>query len=145
VVRVVADTHALVWRLTAPRKLGRKAEQAFDAADRGRWLCCIPDIVLVEVALLRERRRIGVGPADVLAGLRGRPGYAVPALDAEQVFEFGALVGIKDPMDRLVLAAARASGGKLVSADGAFDGFGVERLWDRGARDGLTLRASGAA
>ena len=25
------------------------------AADSGRWLCCVPAIVLVELALLRER------------------------------------------------------------------------------------------
>ena len=52
------------------------------------------------------------------------------ALDAEQALEFGALVGIKDPMDRMVLAAARVSGAKLVSSDAVFDGRGVERLWD---------------
>lgn len=129
-VRLVADTHALVWRLTAPRKLGRAAQRAFEAADAERWLCCVPAIVLVEVALLRERGRIGVGPADVLQALRGRPGYAVLALDAEQSLEFGALVGIKDPMDRLVLAAARVSEAKLVSSDAVFDGLGVERVWD---------------
>lgn len=129
-VRLVADTHAIVWRLTAPLKLGRAAQRAFEAADSGRWLCCVPAIVLVEVALLRERGRIGVGPAEVLQALQGRVGYAVLALDAEQALEFAALVGIKDPMDRMVLAAARVGGAKLVSSDGVFDERGVERVWD---------------
>lgn len=129
-VRLVADTHALVWRLSAPRKLGRGAERAFDAADSGRWLCLVPAIVLVEVALLRERGRVGLGPADVLRALEGRPGYALLALDAEQALEFGALVGMKDPMDRMLLAAARVCADRLVSSDGVFDGNGVERVWD---------------
>ncbi len=129
-VRLVADTHAIVWRLTAPLKLGRAAQRAFEAADSGRWLCCVPAIVLVEVALLRERGRIGVGPAEVLQALQGRVGYAVLALDAEQSLEFAALVGMKDPMDRMVLAAARVGGAKLVSSDGVFDERGVERVWD---------------
>ena len=129
-VRLVADTHAIVWRLTSPAKLGRAARRGFDAADSGRWLCCVPAIVLVEVALLRERGRIGVRPEDVLQALQGRQGYAVLALDAEQSLEFGALLGIKDPMDRMLLAAARVSGAKLVSSDEVFDGRGVERLWD---------------
>jgi PIN domain nuclease of toxin-antitoxin system len=43
--------------------------------------------------------------------------------------EFAALAGMKDPMDRLVLAA-RATGARLVSADPVFDGHGVERIWD---------------
>ena len=71
--RLVADTHALVWRLTAPRTLGRGARRAFDAADSGRSLCLIPAIVFVELALLKERGRLGVGPADVLRACRGGP------------------------------------------------------------------------
>ncbi len=129
-VRLVADTHAIVWRLTAPAKLGRAAQRAFEAADSGRWLCCVPAIVLVELALLRERGRISVRPEDVLQALQSRQGYAVLALDAEQSLDFGTLVGIKDPMDRMVLAAARVSGAKLVSSDEVFDGHGVERTWD---------------
>ena len=66
----------------------------------------------------------------MLGGLVGRAGYAVLALDAEQTLELASLVGVKDPRDRLVLAAARATGGRLISADDTLDGFGVERLWD---------------
>lgn len=90
----------------------------------------MPAIALVEIALLRERGRIGVGVDEVLGALAGRTGYAVLALDAEQAVEFAALVGIPDPMDRLVLAAARVSRSRLVSIDSVFDGRGVERVWD---------------
>jgi PIN domain nuclease of toxin-antitoxin system len=119
-----------VWWLTAPRKLGARARRAFEAADSGRWLCCIPVITLVEIALLRERRRVAVTPKDVLQAFAGRPGYAVLAADAEQALEFAGLVGVKDPIDRLVLAAARAAGARLMSVDAALDGFGVQRVWD---------------
>ena len=129
-VRFVADTHALVWRLTAPRRLGKGALRAFDAADSGRSLCVVPAIVFVELALLKERRRVGVSAADVLRAIQRRPGYAVLALDAEQALEFAAHQGIKDPMDRLVFAAARVAEAKLLSSDGVFDGRGIERVWD---------------
>jgi PIN domain nuclease of toxin-antitoxin system len=87
-------------------------------------------IALVEMALLRERGRIAVTPGDVLQALGGRPGYAVLAADVEQVREFAGLVGVKDPIDRLVLAAARATAARLVSVDAALDGYGVRRVWD---------------
>jgi len=130
VVRLVADTHALVWHLTAPRRLGTAARRAFAAADEGRWLCCVPAIALLEVALLQERGRIAIGVDEVLGALAGHPGYAVLALDSQQAVEFSALVGVRDPMDRLVLAAARATESRLVSADQALDGFGVDRVWE---------------
>ena len=114
-MRLVADTHAVVWHLTAPSRLGAAARRALARADEGRWLCCVPAIALVEIALLRERGRMAVGVDEVLRALAGHPGYAVLALDADQAVEFAALVGVKDPMDRLVLAAARATGSRLVS------------------------------
>jgi PIN domain nuclease of toxin-antitoxin system len=129
-VLLVADTHTLVWNLTTPRKLGREAARAFEAADDGRWLCCVPAIVLVELSLLYERGRAAIRPADVLRVLRGRAGYAVLALDVEQALAVEAFGGITDPMDRMILAAAHVGAAKLVSVDPVFDGLGVERVWD---------------
>ena len=129
-VSVVADTHAIVWHLTDPHRLARGARRAFAAIDAGRWLCHIPVIALVEIWLLHERSRLRLGPAQFLEAIAGHPGYAVLSLDAAQAMEFGALPRVRDPLDRVILAAARATGSRLVSADEALDGHGVERLWD---------------
>lgn len=126
---IVADTHALVWHLTDPKQLGKAARRALSGADTGRHLCHVPAISLVEVALLHERGRLRIGVPQVLDTLAGHAGYAILPLDIQQCVEFSALVGVRDPMDRLVAAAARAVGARLVSADTTFDGH-VERLWD---------------
>jgi PIN domain nuclease of toxin-antitoxin system len=130
VVSFVADTHAVVWQLTEPARLGRGARRAFAAAEAGRWLCYVPAIVLVEVALLNERGRLRVGAGQVADALGGHRGYALLPLDVEQALEFAALPVVRDPMDRLVLAAARATGSRLVSSDAALEVRGVERVWD---------------
>lgn len=126
----VADTRALVWQLTDPKRLGRGARRAFAAADAGRWLCHVPAITLVEISLLAERGRLRVGLPQVLETLAGHSGYAILSLDMEQALAFASLVSIRDPMDRLVMAAARATGARLVSNDEALSGHGVERIWD---------------
>jgi PIN domain nuclease of toxin-antitoxin system len=130
VERLVADTLAIVWYLTAPRKLGAAARRHLVAADAGRTLCCVPAIALVEIALLQERGRLGTGVREVLQALAGRVGYAILALDADQALEFAGLLGVEDPMDRLVLAAARATSSPVLSVDDALDGFGVDRVWN---------------
>jgi PIN domain nuclease of toxin-antitoxin system len=112
-----------------PRKLGKSARRTFAAADAGTLLCHVPAIVLVEVALLGERGRIRVGVPQVLAGLAAHSGYALLPLDAEQCLEFGGLIGIKDPMDRLVAAAARVMHARLISSDAVFDPH-LDRIWD---------------
>ena len=126
---IVADTHALVWHLVAPRKLGKGAQRAFAAADSGRWMCHVPVVSLVEAGLLHERGRLRIGPAQILGAIAGRVGYSVLPLDAEQVIEFGALPAIRDPMDRLIVAAARITGSRLVTVDESLEGHGVEVVW----------------
>jgi len=127
---LVADTHALLWHLVEPRKLGKAASRAFAAADAGRWICRVPSVALVETWLLHERGRLRIGPAQVLDAIAGHPGYAVLPLDVEQAIEFGALPAIKDPMDRMIVAAARVTGSRLLSADDGLRGHGVELVWD---------------
>ncbi|MGH7322850.1 MAG: type II toxin-antitoxin system VapC family toxin [Candidatus Rokuibacteriota bacterium] len=127
---LVADTHALVWHLTDPDRLGKAARRALATVDTGRGLCHVPVIVLVEICFLYERGRLRMGPSRVLDALGGHPGYAVLALDVEQVIEFGALTSVRDPVDRLILSAARVTGSRLVSADASLGGHGVERVWN---------------
>jgi len=127
---LVADTHALVWHLTEPRRLGKSARRAFAAADAGRWTCYVPALALIEIWLLHERGRLRVGPAQVLETLAGHPGYAILPLDLEQGVEFGALAAIRDPMDRMIVAAARVTGARLVSSDTTLSGQGVDRVWE---------------
>lgn len=127
---LVADTQALVWHLTAPRRLGRAARRALAAADEGRATCQVPAVVLVELWLLHERGRLRIDPTRVLATLARHPSYDVLPLDVEQGVEFGALATLRDPMDRMIVAAARVTGSRLVTADMALAGHGVETVWD---------------
>jgi len=129
-ISIVADTQALVWHLTDPARLGRAAQRALVAVDSGRWSCHVPAIALVELSLLYERRRVRVSTADVIAALTDHPGFAVLALDLEQAVEFAALPGLRDPMDRLIVAAAIATSSRLISSDEKLDGYGVDRIWD---------------
>ena len=126
----VADTHALVWHLMDERRLGKAARRAFRSADQGRTLCHVPAIALVEIALLYEKGRLRSGPAQIVEALAAHDGYAILALDLEQALGFASLPAVRDPMDRLILAAARAVGARLLSADEALDGHGVERVWE---------------
>jgi len=70
-----------------------------------------------------------IGSAQVLETLAGHPGYAIFPLDVEQPMEFGALPAVRDPMGRMIVAAARVTGSRLVSSDDALSGLGVDRLW----------------
>jgi PIN domain nuclease of toxin-antitoxin system len=110
--------------------VGAAAKRLLDAADGGRATAHVPAIVLVEIALLYERGRLRVSAPRVTSELAKRPGWQVLALDIEQAVTFAALTGIRDPMDRMIAAAALALNVPLLSADEAHDVVGVKRCWD---------------
>ncbi len=89
----------------------------------------MPAVCLIEIALLNERGRLPLSTAQAIALLSPRPSFVLFPIDIQQCLEFAALVGIRDPMDRLVASAGRVLNVPVISADAALDGT-VERIWD---------------
>lgn len=129
--RVCVDTHALVWYLSKPRRLGRAAARLLRRADAGRVTVLVPAIVAVELSLLREAGRDTVGMPHLEALVAAQPTFQLLALDLAQAREFALLQSVRDPFDRMVLAAARAAGAPLITADTELHNLAlVEVLWD---------------
>ena len=115
--RVVIDTHALIWHLSKPARLGASAKRTLRAADSGKATILIPAIVLVELALLREIGRRVVGPVEVEALVAQSSAFEVLPLDLAQSKEFMMLGGLRDPFDRMIASAARTLALPILSAD----------------------------
>jgi PIN domain nuclease of toxin-antitoxin system len=128
---VVLDTHALIWHLSKPVKLGKEARRRLRLVDQGKAHALIPAIVVVELSLLREAGRLVIGPVEVDALVTANPAFRVLPLDLDQATEFALLDAVADPFDRLIIAAARAAKATLLSADHAIAASGlVEVRWE---------------
>lgn len=126
----VLDTHACVFALVAPAKLGRKARSAMRAVEEGRGEAWIPAAVGAEVVVLRELGRIEIGLAHLKTAMEEAPNFRFLPLDLSQLDEFAALGAIRDPFDRLIVSAARAIGAKLVTRDRALaENALVQTVW----------------
>ena len=125
------DTHALVWYLSRPKRLARSARRLLREADAARAVVLVPAIVAVELSLLREAGRNTVGVAQLEALMAAQPAFSVLPLDLAQAVEFALLEAVRDPFDRMVVAAARAAGAPLITADEAIhESALVEVVWD---------------
>jgi PIN domain nuclease of toxin-antitoxin system len=121
----VIDTHALVFHLAAPRKLGKRARGVLRQVDTGKVRVLAPAAVLLEIALLHELGRVDLGLPEVLAAMEDTPALQFLPVDLAQVDVFAALTAIRDPFDRLIVSAARATGAKLISRDEKLQDLGV--------------------
>lgn len=128
--RYVLDTHACVFSLLAPKKLGFKARQALRSVETGVGVAWVPAAVVAEIVLLRELGRIEIGLAHLKTAMEEAPGLRFLALDLRQLDEFAALGAIRDPFDRLIVSASRAVEAKLLTRDRSIGELGlVQTLW----------------
>ena len=128
-MRLLLDTHALLWAVEGNPRLTARAAEALDAAGTDKLVSVIS---VYEICL---KHRLGKLPQvaalvnrfeEVLLG----SGCTFLPVTFAHAREAGLLsMDHKDPFDRLLIAQARIERVPIVSNDILFDRFGVERIW----------------
>jgi len=127
-LRLLLDTHVLVWLVEGLDTLPRASREVVDEAARSHGVA-VSAISFWEVAMLDARRRISLSKP---IGEWRAQALAAPGLD--EVAITGA-VGIEavqlpgefhdDPADRLIVATARLSGMRLATRDARLLRYGA--------------------
>lgn len=128
-MRLLLDTHALIWALAGSRKLSRTAHDAIASRENE---------ILVSAASAMEvatKVRLGKLPeAETLArefeAALAAADYVGLPVSLSHAAHAGRLpIAHKDPFDRLLIAQAQIERVALVSNEELFDAFGVDRIW----------------
>ena len=128
-MRLLLDTHALIWWLAGDEKLGRRAREAIsDEAN----LVVVSAASAMEVA---TKFRIGKLPDaallaqdfEAIIASQGFKELGISVRHARLAGEMG--IDHKDPFDRLLIAQALSEDLALVSNEARFDDFAVTRVW----------------
>lgn len=126
----VLDTHACVFSIAATAKLGVKARQVMKAVEAGQAEAWIPAAAVAEIVMLRELGRIEIGLPHLRTAMEQAPMLRFLPLDFRQLDEFAVLGALDDPFDRLIVAACRSLGAKLVTKDRSMEERGfVQTIW----------------
>ncbi|MFM9022350.1 MAG: type II toxin-antitoxin system VapC family toxin [Solirubrobacterales bacterium] len=123
---MLVDTHALLWFLAADPRLSDRARETIEDA---KVIPFVSVASTLEIAIKASLGRLAV-PDDLPEQLAGQ-GFVSAPVEAEHAWRVRALDGEdhKDPFDRLIAAQALVEGLPVVSADPAFDRYGVRRKW----------------
>jgi PIN domain nuclease of toxin-antitoxin system len=128
-VRVLLDTHTLLWAKISPEKLSRQAAE----------IMAQPlNVVFVSAASAWEiatKVRLGKLPGlerlerDFLE-IMDQSGYTLLSIDVANALRAARFTAPhRDPFDRMIAAQALAMDIPVLSKDPRLDGFGVRRLW----------------
>lgn len=122
-MRLLLDTHVVLWQLSGMRRLGGRAREAIEsAAEVGFSVVSFAEIgvkaAVGKLVVPDDLREHVVGSGVRVVGLSAEHGLAVATLPLHH----------RDPFDRLLVAQARAEGFTLVTGDARLRAYDVSVL-----------------
>lgn len=128
-MRLLLDTHALIWALNDDPKLSEAAREAIADSTNEVFVSAASAMEVATKYRLGKLPEAAALAADFPAALRAAD-YSELAVTVAHAAAAGALgIPHKDPFDRLLIAQSQLEAAILVSNEGLFDSFGVTRLW----------------
>lgn len=128
-MRVLVDTHALLWAILGDTRLSRPAH---DILSRFETEVFVSSASAWEISI---KYHLGKLPhAENFVGKISRRieelGFLALPISIEHADRAGSLPGKhRDPFDRILIAQAQLENLILISNEQLFDSYGIERIW----------------
>ncbi len=118
-MRVLLDTHLLLWSLASPAKLPKAARTIIDRAE-----VYVSAASIWEISIKSSLGKLSASSADVLAAL-APAGFAVLSVTGEHAARVSDLPSVhRDPFDRMLVAQALCEPMNLLTNDEALRAYG---------------------
>ncbi len=128
-MQILLDTHAFLWFTRASPELSEKAKELIEDAENDLFLSIASPW---ETGIKVSTGKLTLGrPADIFFEDRmQRSGIALLPITLAHIACVSTLpMHHRDPFDRMLIAQSLTENIPILSADAAFDPYGVQRLW----------------
>ena len=118
-MRVLLDTHLLLWALGTPSRLPSTARRLIDESD-----VYVSAVSIWEISIKAALGKLTADPKEVLAALEPA-GFLTLPIVGEHAARVGDLPQVhRDPFDRMLVAQALAEPMRLLTNDTVLAGYG---------------------
>ncbi len=128
-MKLLLDTHALIWFLENDPELSAAAREVIEEPANQRWVSMASGW---EIAIKAQigKLRLPLAFEGLFPGALEARGFSILPIQAGHLHRYHALpLHHRDPFDRLLVAQALADGFTVVGNDAAFDAYGMTRIW----------------
>jgi PIN domain nuclease of toxin-antitoxin system len=128
-LRLLLDTHALIWFLAGDERLPRRAREAIETAGAEAAVSAASALEVVTKHRLGKLPQAAMLAAGFEALIKTQGFAALPISLAHAELAGRIDIAHKDPFDRLLIAQGLIEQIPLVSNEAIFDQAGVGRVW----------------
>ena len=126
-MKLLLDTHAVVWWLCSPARL---STAALTALSDGKNEILVSAASGYEIEIKRDRDETLRNVPESLKAAVVEQGFVWLSISAEHAIAAALLpMHHRDPWDRILIAQALEEGAQLVSCDARMEAYGVPILW----------------
>ncbi len=128
-MRLLLDTHALIWFLEDDPRLSTPARTAIESKDNENHVSLVTGWEMaIKVSL--GKLRLPIAYEELFPGRLASLGFNIQQIEARHFHELLRLpFHHRDPFDRLLVAQAKSEGLTLVTCDPQFAAYGVPIIW----------------
>src|ERR1700691_3087842 len=128
-MKVLADTHAILWWLPGDKRLSKRARRILEDPANGRWVSVAS---LWEIVIKMSTGRLPANGLTLgtIAGLLQDQRFAILPVRLADLLRLELLPWKhRDPFDRLIIAQAIEESVPLLTADSIMARYPVETIW----------------
>lgn len=128
-MRLLLDTHALLWALADNPRLSRRAAALIGHADTTLLVSPVTAYEICAKHTLGKLPEAAALAADFEAEIAPLSVEWLPVTQAHTIVAGKLDMTHRDPFDRILMAQSLVERVPLLSIEAVFDAFGVERIW----------------
>ncbi|MEH1768899.1 MAG: type II toxin-antitoxin system VapC family toxin [Nostoc sp.] len=128
-MRLLLDTHALVWIILEPEKLSQRATNLFFDRDYEIFLSIV-SIWEIQIKVQLGKLHFDLPLSELIESQQQVNDLQLLSITTEHIYALEKLPNHhRDPFDRLLIAQAMTEQMPLLSVDAVFDRYPIERWW----------------
>ncbi len=125
-MRVLLDTHALLWWLSDDQKLSAKVRALIEDPTNQVYVSAVSGW---EISIKQTLGKLDVDTSKLIDEV-GNNGFSLLHVSFQHGIKAGTLPSHhRDPFDRMLIAQAQLEELKLVSVDGCFAAYDITLIW----------------
>jgi len=128
-MKLLLDTHTFIWWTGLPERLSERVANLLAQEDND-LLLSVASVWEMQIKIQSGKLNLDLPLRELISTQQQTNNLQLLAIEVGDVWVLESLPAAhRDPFDRIIIAQAISQQLPIISVDGVFDGYPVQRLW----------------